>query len=228
MKKITYIFIISLFLSCNNERVLQLPEIKSTEITEVLDVSPIYIFYDETQSDSTLFNRNNLIGSTNWLVNIDKRLSLKQIFPHIEYLQRKRKKASMHNNENAKNYFTCNDTSINNIGFVEFTDLNYTNDSIADFITELYVNPSKTHKEYYVNFLTSDSLVIGNQTYIEGLNKMYLIETLRDKIKNDTLKPKIHLTFKQNLSFQDYISFKSEIFKLNKEPVEVSKNEFIY
>lgn len=63
-------------LSCNNERVLQLPEVENAEITEVLDISPAYIFYDETQPDSTLFNRKNLIGTTNWLVNVDKRLTL--------------------------------------------------------------------------------------------------------------------------------------------------------
>ena len=63
-------------LSCNNERVLQLPEVENAEITEVLDISPAYIFYDETQPDSNLFNRKNLIGTTNWLVNVDKRLTL--------------------------------------------------------------------------------------------------------------------------------------------------------
>ena len=114
-------------LSCNNERVIQLPEIENAEITEVIDVSPAYIFYDETQPDSTLFNRKNLIGTTNWLVNVDKRLTLEQAIPHIQYLQNKRKKASMHKNENAKNYFTCNDTSIKNLGFVEFTDIKYLN-----------------------------------------------------------------------------------------------------
>jgi len=51
-------------------------EVENAEITEVLDVSPAYIFYDETQPDSTLFNRKNLIGTTNWLVNVDKRLTL--------------------------------------------------------------------------------------------------------------------------------------------------------
>ena len=62
MKKLLYLLLATAFLSCNNERVLQLPEIESAEIIEVLDVSPAYIFYDETQPDSTLFNRKNLIA----------------------------------------------------------------------------------------------------------------------------------------------------------------------
>ena len=87
MKKLIYLLLITAFLNCSNERVLQLPEIENAEVTEVLDVSPAYIFYDETQPDSTLFNRKNLIGTTNWLVNVDKRLTLRQAIPHIQYLQ---------------------------------------------------------------------------------------------------------------------------------------------
>ena len=102
MKKAFFYLLFALFMvSCNNERVLQLPEIENAEITEVLDVSPAYIFYDETQSDSTLFNRKNLIGTTNWLVNVDKRLTLKQAIPHIKYLQDKKDNSS-HKNKNAK------------------------------------------------------------------------------------------------------------------------------
>jgi hypothetical protein len=46
-------------------------------ITEVLDVSLAHIFYDETQHHSIFLNRKNRIISANWLVNIDKRLTLK-------------------------------------------------------------------------------------------------------------------------------------------------------
>ena len=48
MKKLIYLLLFLLLLNCGNERVLQLPEIEDTEITEVADVSPAYIFYDET------------------------------------------------------------------------------------------------------------------------------------------------------------------------------------
>ena len=87
MKKIAFLLLFLLILNCNNERVLQLPETEHSDITELLDMSPAYIFYDETQQDSTLFNRKNLIGTTNWAVNVDKRLTLRQAIPHIQYLQ---------------------------------------------------------------------------------------------------------------------------------------------
>ena len=135
MRYLSVLIILVLF-SCGDEKIIQLPEIKNADITEALDVSPAYIFYDETQPDSTLFNRKNLISTTNWLVNVDKRLTLKQAIPHLQYLQSKRRKASMHKNENAKNYFTCNNTSFKNLGFLEFTELTYLNKE-EDF--DLYI-----------------------------------------------------------------------------------------
>ena len=65
LKKIGFTGLITLFLwSCGNEKVIQLPEIQQTKINEILDVSPAYIFYDETQPDSIELNRKNLIIST--------------------------------------------------------------------------------------------------------------------------------------------------------------------
>ena len=64
------------------------------------------------------------------MVNIDKRLTLKQAIPHIKFLQDKKRNAEMHKNENAKNYYTCNDTSIKNLGFIEFTDVDYHKNNI--------------------------------------------------------------------------------------------------
>ena len=127
--KILLISIALLFFSCGNEKVLQLPEIKNAKITEVLDVSPAYIFYDETKQDSVELNRKNLIISTNWLVNVDKRLTLEQALPSIIKLQEKKRNATMHKNEKARNYYTCNDTSIKNLGFIDFTDVVYINEN---------------------------------------------------------------------------------------------------
>ena len=126
LKKIGLTGLITLFLwSCGNEKVIQLPEVQHAKISEILDVSPAYIFYNETQPDSVELNRKNLIISTNWLFNVDKRLTLEQAIPKIKFLQDKKRNAKMHKNEAAKNYYTCNDTSIKNLGFIEFTNVNY-------------------------------------------------------------------------------------------------------
>ncbi|MFP4846647.1 hypothetical protein [Winogradskyella sp. PE311] len=214
---------------------LQLPTIKNTITSEVLDVSSGYIFYDQTQPDSTLLNRKNLISTTNWLVNVDKRLTLRQAIPHIKYLQDKKRNAKMHKNENAKNFFTCNDTSIGNLGFLEFTDVNYeiidiVKDSIAIHASQrigyndivISQNPSPTTYFVITNTNKED---FENQAHqiLELLEKNI---PLSEGLKINGLS--IDLYFEENLSFQDYIRIKSKLSELISKTVRISTNEFIY
>ncbi len=224
-----YLLILLCCLSCNNERVLQLPEIENAEITEVLDVSPAYIFYDETQPDSTLLNRKNLIITTNWLVNVDKRLTLKQAIPHIKFLQDKKRNAEMHKNEEAKNYFTCNDTSIGSLGFLEFTDVNYVTD------TDSYKNNEPINdriRTVHISFLSNDVFGLTEFYYGEQIkDEAMIIERHFNKEYFNSLrknKNEIHLFFDKKLSFQNYIDFKHKVLKFTNEMSEISDEEFIY
>ena len=231
-----YLLIIVCCFSCNNERVLLLPEIKNAEITEVLDVSPAYIFYDETQPDSTLLNRKNLIITTNWLVNVDKRLTLAQAIPHIKFLQDKKRNAEMHKNEDAKNYFTCNDTSIGNLGFLEFTDVNFEmidikNDSIN---LQLLETSSEYHKSgLFEHAFITLSLVIDKNGLIKYGDESLSISEYIKKIPPRrfpivALGFSLELYFDDEFNFQDYITFKSELNKFINEEIIYSHNEFIY
>lgn len=229
MRKIIYLLFILIIVSCNNERLLQLPEIEKAEITEVLDVSPVYIFYDETQPDSTLFNRKNLIGTTNWLVNVDKRLKLKQAIPHLKYLQDKRNKESMHKNENAKNYFTCNDTSIKNLGFVEFTNVNYVFD--LNFFDKFNsINGKK--KPILVHFISKEYVALWKDSNPQqSVEEVIKIDSLfTNKYLNQFKKNKnqIQLIFDKEYSFQKYINLKYELSKFINEGVEISKDEIFF
>ncbi len=198
-----YLLIILCFFSCNNERVLQLPEAENAEISEVLDVSPAYIFYDETQPDSTLLNRKNLIISTNWLVNVDKRLTLRQAMPHIKFLQDKKRNAEMHKNEDAKNYFTCNDTSISNLGFVEFTDVYYFNESSISYYkkipqlklnTELIAEVKNSNEISLFSSLENQEIIktkyktlvndIHNLAKAENITKINLVLNFEERLRN--------------------------------------------
>ena len=85
-----YLLLFSLLISCGQDKTVQLPEIKHADISKINDVSAAYLFYDESKADSVELNRKNLISTTNWLVNVDKRLTLKQIIPHIKFLQDKK------------------------------------------------------------------------------------------------------------------------------------------
>lgn len=216
MRYLSLLIILVLF-SCGNEKVIQLPEIENADITEVLDVSPAYIFYDETQPDSTLFNRKNLISTTNWLVNVDKRLTLRQAIPHIQYLQNKRKKASMHKNENANNYFTCNDTSIKNLGFLEFTDVeyndentNYKKEENPCFITIYDINKAIPSTSIDFNFR------ISKEGFAAALN---IIHKEYDKSQE------IIMLYNDSMNFQDYITIKNELKLFNNT---ISNDEFFF
>ncbi|MDP5081639.1 MAG: hypothetical protein NWP87_03210 [Winogradskyella sp.] len=221
--------------SCANERVLQLPEIEHATVTEVLDVSPAYIFYDEKQPDSTLLNRKNLISTTNWLVNVDKRLTLRQAMPHIKFLQDKKRNAEMHKNENAKNYFSCNDTSISNLGFIEFTDINYEiitleKDGISEHNAKQHLTDDSliSEKSIPANYLIFDS---QNQANAENLITN-MLKSLEDSIPFDKNIKLMQFSFDfyydSELSFQDYISIKSKIQTIAIEKVIIETNEFIY
>jgi len=230
----TFVILSILFTSCNKKTVL-LPESNNQQITEILDVSPVYLFYDESKPDSTDFNRKNMISTTNWLVNIDKRLTLRQIMPHLQYLQKKRNKDGMHKNENAKNYFTCSNPNIQNLAFIEFTDVIYKMTSIGKDST--YLNTPKTKAEYRLNasfharsslslvFNKNQNVKIGNEDI--PLNQLH--EKLRLYIKEyNFIGFNLKLYFDKNLTFQEYISSKSELLQLDFENVDITNNEFIY
>jgi len=215
---------IILLISCNKKTVL-LPETATKEITEVLDVSPIYIFYDETKPDSTDFNRKNMISTTNWLVNIDKRLTLKQILSHLQYLQEKRSKDGMHKNENAKNYFTCFNPEIQNLAFIEFTNVAFHDESSEKYFSKV---SNFNENSIVIDFNTHNEIIILNP----NTNKI-ILKTEADYLLNSieevaTFENIIYLNFNKNLSFQDYITYKSLLLHLDINNVNLSNDEFIY
>lgn len=226
--------VLLLCFSCGKDKVILLPEIENAKITEVLDVSPAYLFYNETLTDSIELNRKNIISTTNWLVNVDKRLTLKQAIPKIKFLQDKKRNAQMHKNENAKNYFTCNATSIKNLGFIEFTDVVYEFiESSLDF-KQILTSYKKIDS---VNEL-EDSLNIFSINFHED-HTIYMhknsfkIEDLTTKIKELAKNPEykkiqLKLTMSKSLTFQDYITFKSLVLELESDSISIDNNEFIY
>lgn len=225
MKHLFYVIILFFITSCSNQKIIQLPEITNSKVHEVLDVSPAYIFYNKNKPDSLELNRKNLISTTNWLVNIDKRLTLKQVIPKIVFLQEKKRNSS-HKKEGVKNYYTCNDTSIKNLGFIEFTSTNYIlKDSLnANKFNTLW---KKNKLEVYVKSLTEIQLIsVSLNSVVVETNLEMLHSELKNLQLNDTAN--LVLNFKKTLTFQDYITFKSLIKELNLAKFTINNNEFIY
>jgi len=217
LKKIGFIGLITLFLwSCGNEKVIQLPEVQHAKITEILDVSPAYIFYNETQPDSVELNRKNLIISTNWLFNVDKRLTLEQAIPKIKFLQDKKRNAKMHKNEAAKNYYTCNDTSIKNLGFIDFTDVNY-------------VEEINSENNYIITINSLNDITIHhNDVKLSEVDIDNLIIQLEKNFNKNEENTVLTLHLNKQLKFQDYITVKNRLQNLNFETIVIDNNEYIF
>lgn len=226
MKKNLILILFIICFSCGKDKVVLLPEIDHSEITEIKDVSLAYLFYDETKKDSVELNRKNLIVSTNWLVNVDKRLTLKQAIPHIKFIQDKKRNSS-HKNEKAKNYFTCNDTSRKNLGFIEFTTTNYYNEKPKMIFSDIS-DLDYSGNIHSIDFENNEEILIL-LGYSVDINIKTNRTSLQKEIKKlDSVKGRIILNFNKNLKFQDYIIIKSKLSELNLEKVTISNNEFIY
>ncbi len=211
MNRLVIILLFLIVLSCGNEKILQLPEINQTEITEILDVSAAYLFYDETKPDSIELNRKNLISTTNWLVNVDKRLTLDQAIPSIVFLQNKKRDAQIHKNEAARNYFTCHYKKINDLGFIDFTNVYYHLEELEDYLK------TQNIKNFKVLNLNSDSITFNKR-----------VVTVKELTELDSTKTKVFLSFDKNISFQKYISYKEQLIKLDSTQLIIDNNEFIY
>ena len=83
---IKYLFgiVLLLCISCGNKEDILLPKADRTVVKDVVDLSPIYIFFRVKGKDTLAeVNRKNSIISTNWILNIDKRLPLRLVVPEV-------------------------------------------------------------------------------------------------------------------------------------------------
>ncbi|WP_204345521.1 hypothetical protein [Psychroserpens algicola] len=229
MKHFYLLLTVIILSSCGNEKILLLPEVHGAPVTEVSDVSHAYLFYDETQTDSVELNRKNLIGTTNWLINVDKRLTLAQAIPKIKFLQDKKRNAKMHKNENAKNYYTCNDTSIQNLGFLEFTDVVYNSVETDDDILKIQIKkePILLLKMNEDSKITASD-IFGGQLTNRGDYSLDDLSNNRFKNLTSGYYSKIILMINTKLSFQDYIKFKCSVDTNKISSLVIDSNEFIY
>ncbi|MDI6033604.1 hypothetical protein QLS91_11015 [Flavobacterium sp. LB2P84] len=209
MKYFTLIVLFTLF-SCGNKEDILLPKANTSIVKNIDDLSPIYIFF-RTKGKDTLaeVNRKNSIISTNWILNVDKRLPLRLAIPEIMKLQQKKREEKAHKNEKAENYYSYADTIGKNLAFIPFTNV--------------YYKISKPLNGGFMFYFKkgSDLVLINNITIrrSEILNYLYSF--------NFAINPKIVLVFDKNMSFEEYLQIKiltRELDTYNKEVPE----EYIY
>jgi hypothetical protein len=209
MKYFTLIVLFALF-SCGNKEDILLPKANTTIVKNVDDLSPIYIFFRTKEKDTLAeVNRKNSIISTNWILNVDKRLPLRLAIPEIMKLQQKKREEKAHKNEKAENYYSYADTIGKNLAFIPFTNVFY----------KIY-KPSNGGFMFY--FKKGSDLVLINTSKIKRSEIINYLDSF-----NFAINPKIVLIFDKNMSFEEYLQIKvltRELDTFNKEVPE----EYIY
>jgi hypothetical protein len=202
-----YLFGIALLLcfSCGNKEDILLPKASKTIVKEVVDLSPIYIFFRVNGKDTLAeVNRKNSIITTNWILNIDKRLPLRLVIPEVMKLQQKKREEKDHVNLNAENYYSYADSIGKNLAFLPFTKVYYK-----------MVKPKSGCEIYFDknnNILVNDKEIAKND--------------LEKYIKQHCSDNEVYYCFDKNMLFDNYIVLK--IFLRNIEWKFTSSQEFIY
>ncbi len=202
--------ILFVLLSCGNKEAVLLPKSNVTIVSNVIDHSPIYIFF-RTKGKDTLaeVNRKNSIISTNWILNIDKRLPLRLVIPQVMKLQEKKRNEVAHKNELAENYYSYADSIGKNMAFLPFTKVYYKMEKAHNDGVKIYFK--KGSNNVLVNSMSIKKSEVAQYIY----NIDYIFQ------------PKILLIFDKEMSYDEYIQSKILIRKLDSFNKKVPE-EFIY
>jgi hypothetical protein len=199
------------FFSCGNKEDILLPKANLTLVKDVVDLSPIYIFFRINGKDTLAeVNRKNSIITTNWILNIDKRLTLKLVIPEVMKLQQRKREEKEHRNESALNYYSYADTLGKNLAFLPFTDV--------------YYSLEKPKKEISVFFAKNNTVSIGDKVLTIKELPNYLVSLSVDN------SARFVFCFSKEMTFESYIQNKILISGLNFKKIElfVFDKEFVF
>lgn len=215
MKRIASLLFVFLLISCSDKEELLLPKADVTVVKEVYDHSPIYLFFRVKGKDTVAeLNRKNAIGTSNWIFNIDKRLPLKTVIPHLQFMKEKRKKG-MHTNDKAEDYFSYADSIGKNLAFLPFTKVEYKLEKIKYGI--------------YIFFSKDNKVLVYNSS--EEVKEIEKPELLKYLLGLESDKP--HTFFfchDQNCSYEQFLQNSIFIAQFKKQiPVyHLTNEEFVF
>lgn len=204
------LILVFMLLSCGNKEDILLPKSNVTIVSDVVDHSPIYIFF-RTKGKDTLaeVNRKNSIITTNWILNIDKRLPLRLVIPEVMKLQEKKRSEVAHKNELAENYYSYADSIGKNMAFLPFTKV-------------YYIIGKPAAGNMIIRFKKRNDLVLVGDKEIQNKELLSYVYSIAHIVQ-----PKIFLVFDKNMSYEEYIQTKILVRKFDSYNDEVPK-EFIY
>ncbi len=204
------LLIICLLFSCGKKEDVLLPKSNVSIVKDVQDHSPIYIFFKKEGNDTIAdLNRKSAIISTNWILNIDKRLPLKAVIPQVIKMQEKKRNEKMHQNEESENYYSYADSIGKNLAFLPFTKVFYKMEKPTAGSFVVYFKKGK------------NQIFMGNQEIkiSEILKQFY-------SIKFDRV-PNLVFLFDKDMSYEEYIQYKIILHKEVTQNLDNLPIEFI-
>lgn len=204
--KYSMLIFLFIFFSCGNKKDILLPKSNVTLVKDIQDHSPIYIFFKINGKDTVAdVNRKNSIITTNWILNIDKRLPLRLVIPEVMKLQQKKREEKAHKNEAALNYYSYADSIGKNMAFIPFT--------------EVYYKIGKPKSGTIVFFNKNNEIWVNDL----AVKRAYFNAFFKNvKINSDTIR----FAFDANMSYGMYIQNKILMESLEKQSDSIE--EFIY
>lgn len=204
--KYSMLIFLFIFFSCGNKKDILLPKSNVTLVKDIQDHSPIYIFFKINGKDTVAdVNRKNSIITTNWILNIDKRLPLRLVIPEVMKLQQKKREEKAHKNEAALNYYSYADSIGKNMAFIPFT--------------EVYYKMGKPKSGTVVFFNKNNEIWVNDL----AVKRAYFNAFFKNvKINSDTIR----FAFDANMSYGMYIQNKILMESLEKQSDSIE--EFFY
>jgi len=210
--------LIFILTSCNKKTV-QIPVLNVTGIQDTIyDNSQIWIFHELKGGDTiATLNRKNSIATTSWIFNIDKKLPMHLVIPHLEKLIAKREKPALHQKgEDDFNYFSYVDSSANLLSMVEFDVIYFYADKTFD--NDQFAN-DKFKKHLVLDYKEHQLLVNGSPVVLDSLNTYFDNLSTHKKIN-------VHLNFDKSINYQNYLELKARLQNATK--IVLDTVEYIY
>lgn len=195
---IAFFLLLVFVMSCQKKEV-QLPVIEVPGITGIQNHSSIWVFFKVQNGDTlAILNKGNKILNTHWIFNIDKRLPMKKVVPHLIEMHKNRIKDSMHKKEGMQNYFSYADTALEQISLRLFSPINFV-DRKPEYKDSKLLDSCLTEIE-----IMGDSVKIKNKTIaLSGLNSL-----LSEQVCDSAKTPSVRLSYSESLAFQYYLQTK--------------------
>lgn len=213
-KPLTFLIILSIFISCNKKKV-ELPIIPITTTSNITDISEIWVFYDvKNEKNKANVNLNNIISTTNWIINIDKKLLMKEIVPVIQTIKSRREKKSIHSAEGKSDYLSYANNKDKNISFFKIDQIQY-----------LQINKADTDN-LSIHYKTDHNLFFREKN-ISFNKKEISIDSLKIEDFNTQNSRLIHVFFDENITYQSYLEKRIKLSEIIGDKFKIDDTEYI-